>query len=174
MHLIGRDGVHFQQAHKRLHVCVAFRQLIRRFVSQPGTPDAVNVVHQQRDILLGVGIQALAPGKHIANELVVLLNVRLLPGGHGIAVEDAGPHRQAVGLLQVVHPLELAPVIREDDGKEPRKDLVAQAYFQEIEYALHGITGSVRHQEQEHDTVPAEDHGQQALALLPDTFYRIH
>ena len=96
MHLIGQDGVHFQQAHQRLHVIVTFRQFIRRFVSQPGTSDAINVVNQQRDILLGVGIQALAPRKHIANELVVLLNVRLLPGCHGIAVKDAGPHRQAV------------------------------------------------------------------------------
>ena len=92
MHLIGRDGVHFQQAHQRLHVSVTFRQLIGRSVFQPRTPDAVNVVHQQRDILLGVRIQALAPGEHIANELVILLNVRLLPGGHGITVEDAGSH----------------------------------------------------------------------------------
>ena len=50
MHLIGRDGVHFQQAHKRLHVCVAFRQLIRRFVSQPGTPDVVLTPEEMKDI----------------------------------------------------------------------------------------------------------------------------
>ena len=59
-------------------------ELIRGFIVKAGPSDAVDVIHKKSDVFLIIRIQAFASGQDISNELMILFDMRLLPGSHRI------------------------------------------------------------------------------------------
>ena len=89
MDIIWRDGVHSHYLHQPLHIFVARRDgFIGAFAVQTGSFYAVDVVHQQMNVVVGIGVQVAAFGNYIAYVLVIFFQFALLPRCHRIAVEQ--------------------------------------------------------------------------------------
>ena len=140
--------------------------------------------HQGRHVLSeaveGCRLGVRGPlGQHEADELVVALHVRLLVGGVGLAVEYGG-EPAAVVELDGRGVRELASVVGEDDGEEPREHLappVAAALLQGVddgrEHAQHAFARLRVDEEREHEAERVEDERQQGLPA-PGALDRVH
>ena len=121
-----------------MHVLVIFiYQFIRRLVSKARSPGAVNVVHEQGHVFLCVGIQGLASGDYIPDELMIFLNMRFLLGSHRITEEQLRSVLEILCQFKARNVPEFSPVVRENDGKQALKSFQTKASFKIIKYPLY-------------------------------------
>ena len=137
----------------------------------------VDVRHHQRDAALREAVERrrLRVGRALredeADELVVALDVRLLAGGVGVAVEH-GSEPAAVGVeLDPGGVGELRAVVREDDREEAREHLspavlpvaLLQGVDDGLEHLQHALARLRVDEERQHEVEGVEEERQQDL-----------
>ena len=101
------------------------------------------MIHQQCHILLCVRVKALSARDDIADEFMILFNVRLLPGGLGIAEEQTGSKAVSGGVLKAERVFKLNTVIGKDDRKEFAESSQTQMLRQVVKHSQYACLSGV-------------------------------
>lgn len=105
------DSFQFHELHT---IC----KLKRRLSSQFASSGAVDMVEQKKDILLCVGDEAFPTWEDIADILMILLHMRLLPGSLRVTVADPCPPLSIHSELHFSDVLERRAIVRQNHRKQ--------------------------------------------------------